>query len=107
MTTDSALPVPAPRECLVCFLERALPVSGCDGSLRLAAHWRQAQPYPADWLPRWLERRGGFCACEVLMNVFDDDTLTVLGVGLRCPESLAASIAAAELDGREEDEGAW
>ena len=51
---------------------------GCDHTLRHSRAWlrerfgrRSVAP-----LARWLENRGGFCDCEVLMNV-DTDPITV------------------------------
>lgn len=98
MTPDS-------DECLVCFLERSLDVVGCDGTLALSEQWRLSRPDPIDWLHRWLENRGGYCDCEVLLNVFRGDTLSALGLALRCPASLATAIAAAEDE--DEDDVAW
>ena len=63
-------PVPAPGECLFCYLERSVESYGCRGH-QGAERWRDAQPTPMPGLTTWLQRHGGFCDCEVMMNVWD------------------------------------
>jgi hypothetical protein len=63
---------PAERECLRCFLLRMVNEFGCDGTHRWAVRWRDARAPRARALPRRLERLGGFCDCEVLLNIFPD-----------------------------------
>jgi hypothetical protein len=45
----------------------------CDGTLRAAREW--AQRAGVDWprLRRELEDNGGYCDCEVVLNVFGGD----------------------------------
>ncbi|WP_147254780.1 DUF2695 domain-containing protein [Pseudonocardia hierapolitana] len=45
----------------------------CDGTLRAAREW--AQRAGVDWprLRRELEENGGYCDCEVVLNVFGGD----------------------------------
>jgi hypothetical protein len=45
----------------------------CDGTLRAAEQW--AQSAGVDWPPlrRELEENGGYCDCEVVLNVFGGD----------------------------------
>jgi hypothetical protein len=63
------------RDCLACYLHRALRVHGCDGKLTLTHKWQGEQRIlrrRTGGLTEWLKRRGGFCDCEVLMNVYPD-----------------------------------
>jgi hypothetical protein len=72
-----------PRECLACYLDRVLRDTGCDGSLRLARAYRDAVAPRATALERRLGDHGGFCDCEVLMNVYwarSDRVVPCLGV---------------------------
>lgn len=64
------LVAPEPRECLACFVNRMLCEFGCDGTLRFAATYRDTSAPRATALERRLRDRGGFCDCEVLMNVY-------------------------------------
>ena len=63
---------PGERECLRCFLLRMINEFGCDGTHRWATRWRDERAPRARALLRRLERLGGFCDCEVLLNVFPD-----------------------------------
>lgn len=56
-------------ECLTCYLQRALRDFGCDNTLRWAKRWRDAEVPGASRLEHQLEEAGGFCDCEVLLNV--------------------------------------
>jgi len=53
----------------------------CDGTLRSAQEW--AQRAGVDWsrLRRELEDNGGFCDCEVVLNVFSGDFDRSIDVG--------------------------
>lgn len=82
MTTNPECP------CLVCTLERALDGSVCDGTLIVTDGWCRANG--ANWIARWVQKRGGLCDCEVLMNAFGDDIMVVRGVQLRCQAALDA-----------------
>lgn len=61
---------PHARECLVCFLDRSVHAFGCQGDLRLAARYRDLVAPRATALEARLGSSGGYCDCEVLMNVF-------------------------------------
>jgi len=69
---ELAAAIIAPRggECLACYLDRVLRDAPCDGSLRLARTYRDALAPRAVALEGRLESGGGFCDCEVLMNVY-------------------------------------
>jgi Protein of unknown function (DUF2695) len=60
---------PAPDECLACFVDRMMRLYGCANRLTWAMRWRDRRAPRATALRRRLEARGGFCDCEVLMNV--------------------------------------
>jgi Protein of unknown function (DUF2695) len=53
----------------------------CDGTLRVAQEW--AQSAGVDWPPlrRELEENGGYCDCEVVLNVFGGDFDRIFDVG--------------------------
>jgi hypothetical protein len=61
---------PHGAECLPCYLARLLDRHGCDGTLRWSMRWRDARAPRATKLDRRLGDRGGFCDCEVLLNVY-------------------------------------
>ena len=67
---SSEPPIPEPEECLFCYLERSVQSYGCRGHQGVE-RWREAQPTRMSGLTTWLERHGGYCDCEVLMNVWD------------------------------------
>ena len=81
--------LPRRTDCLACYLHRALRRSGCDGTLTLTHEWQahqRALRRRTGGLTAWLRRRGGYCDCEVLMNVFPDypdvpELLPCSGVG--------------------------
>jgi tetratricopeptide (TPR) repeat protein len=55
---------------LECYLEKALPASPCDHTMRHTKVWLHARGLlNADRIREALERRGGYCDCEVLHNV--------------------------------------
>ncbi len=57
---------------LVCFLVRMITEFGCDGTFRWTIRWRDiCAARPGNLLDQ-LADRGGFCDCEVLMNVYPD-----------------------------------
>jgi len=66
------LTAPGPDECLRCFLIRMITEFGCDGTYRWTIRWRDVRATALSSLLSQLSRRGGFCDCEVLMNVFPD-----------------------------------
>ena len=44
---------------------------GCDNTLRAARAWARREKVRWGWLRGALEERGGFCDCEVLLNVLE------------------------------------
>ena len=71
---------PGERECLRCYLMRMLAESGCDGTHRWTLRWRDVRAPRATGLATALERRGGYCDCEVIFNAMPEypDTDCVL-----------------------------
>lgn len=69
-TLSEALTRPGERECLTCYLSRMLDAFGCDNRLRWAEHWRDRNAPQATALARRLQQRGGYCDCEVMLNVY-------------------------------------
>ena len=67
------LDIPEQGECLRCYVDRMVGSRGCDTSLRFTRRWLECSSYtnPARLL-RWFESSGGYCDCEVLMNVLPD-----------------------------------
>lgn len=63
---------PGERECLRCYLMRMLQESGCDGSHRWTLRWRGARAPRASSLISRLQRRRGYCDCEVIFNAMPD-----------------------------------
>lgn len=51
------------------LLERELGRHACDGTLRVTAKWLSDHDCDVASAQRWLQRRGGYCDCEVLLNV--------------------------------------
>jgi hypothetical protein len=68
--TKDGNPGPGENECLRCYLLRMLHESGCDGTHRWTLRWRDARAPRASGLIRGLERRGGYCDCEVIFNAY-------------------------------------
>jgi hypothetical protein len=64
------LTAPRHAECLRCFLVRMISEFGCDGTFRWAIRWRDVCAGRPGKLLDQLTDRGGFCDCEVLMNVY-------------------------------------
>jgi hypothetical protein len=54
---------------LVHAIDAGLREHGCDNTLRAAKAWARREKVRWAWLRDQLEDRGGFCDCEVLMNV--------------------------------------
>ena len=44
---------------------------GCDNTSRATKAWARREEVPWAWLRDALEERGGFCDCEVLLNVLE------------------------------------
>lgn len=66
-------PEPDANECLRCYVDRMVGAHGCDTTLRFTQKWLSASSVvnPRRLL-RWFESSGGYCDCEVLMNVLPD-----------------------------------
>lgn len=54
---------------LAAAIEAGVQARGCDNTLRAAREWAAAAGLDWDELRAGLEGRGGFCDCEVLLNV--------------------------------------
>ncbi len=64
---------PGPEECLRCYVDRMVADRGCDTTLRFTQKWLAASSVANPRrLLRWFESSGGYCDCEVLMNVLPD-----------------------------------
>jgi uncharacterized protein DUF2695 len=61
---------PAKRASLIRAIDAGLRERGCDNTVRAAKAWARKEKVPWPWLRTQLEERGGFCDCEVLLNVF-------------------------------------
>lgn len=61
---------PFERECLACYLQRAVSAFGCDGH-RFAKRYRDLVAPRATALERRLAASGGHCDCEFLMNAVE------------------------------------
>lgn len=69
-------------ECLACYLDRMLRDACCDHTLRWSSHYRDVLAPRGTALERQLADHGGYCDCEVLMNVYwsiSDDILPCRG----------------------------
>lgn len=69
---QDVLIAPRERECLPCYVTRMLAEFGCTGTLRWSEHWRDTCAPRATALADRLGSRGGFCDCEVLLNVYPE-----------------------------------
>ena len=85
-------PVPALGQCLFCYLEDVVATHGCAGHQH-SERWGDAQPVPMPGLTAWLKAHGGFCDCEVLMNVWGRGQRDARYEPMFCPaaEDLLAS----------------
>lgn len=83
----SRLPVDRPQlESLVRHLEKSLEVRSCDHTLALTNSWAVRNELPLDALRQGLADFGGYCDCEVVMNVDPDEIFEpVRGSGHRDP----------------------
>jgi Protein of unknown function (DUF2695) len=81
----ASVAAPEAHECLRCFLRRMVSRHGCDGRLRFVRRWQQANPSaPAD-LAADCEEQGGYCDCEVVLNVFRDEIVPPTRPLADCP----------------------
>ena len=62
---------PDDGECVLCFAFTMTRRFGCDGTLRWVRRWRDVQRPRATALERQMERRGGYCDCEIFLNAWD------------------------------------
>jgi hypothetical protein len=73
-TSAPRAPLPLESEQTVALgraISAALRDRGCDNTLRAAQAWARREKVRWGWLRNVLEDRGGFCDCEVLMNVLE------------------------------------
>jgi Protein of unknown function (DUF2695) len=63
---------PAQLIALARAIDAGLRAHGCDNTLRAARAWARREKVRWRWLRAALEDRGGFCDCEVVLNVVDD-----------------------------------
>jgi len=68
--------VPLPLEpvqtaSMIRAIDAGLGERGCDNTLRAAQAWARREKVRWSWLRNELEDRGGFCDCEVLLNVVE------------------------------------
>ncbi|WP_405217038.1 DUF2695 domain-containing protein [Agrococcus sp. Ld7] len=90
---------PYPRECLACYLDRAVETFGCGGDLRLAQRYRDRMAPRATALERRLEADGGFCDCEVLMNAVEP----ARRLWESPPRALPVALPTPDADGSDDD----
>ena len=73
MTSLAALPNPCLDDCLECWLQGRLDVGACHGTLDLVEDWARDRAVESaidtDDLIDFLASRGGYCDCEVLLDV--------------------------------------
>ena len=59
------------------YLNNLLEKQGCDDTSRFAIAWLENNGHPTQDVIDWLEENGGYCDCEVVMNVlyemFEDE----------------------------------
>ena len=66
----ASFPVLVPMlKALFNYVESQLDSGECDHTLRHARDFIHSRGLPAEAVVRWLESNGGYCDCEVLMNV--------------------------------------
>lgn len=59
----------AELDALFGYLQRELAESGCDNTLRTTSNWLGERNHDVAAVSTWLRERGGYCDCEVLLNV--------------------------------------
>ncbi len=57
---------------LMCYVEELVALQGCDHTLHHAEGWARAHGIAWGRLSRSLRGLGGFCDCEIGMNVADE-----------------------------------
>src|SRR3954463_12254596 len=76
---ESAARMPLDRaqlEALLDHVEAAVEANGCDHTLAATAAWAAREDIDLERLRHGLEEYGGFCDCEVVMNVDADAVFT-------------------------------
>ena len=64
------MPISRPQlRSLIAYVEEVVMLQGCDNTLTLAEGWARAHGVAWGRLARSLRSLGGFCDCEVAMNV--------------------------------------
>jgi hypothetical protein len=63
-------------ERLVAHVEAAVETDGCEHTLAATEAWATREDVDMERLRRGLEEYGGFCDCEVVMNVDVDEVFT-------------------------------
>jgi hypothetical protein len=66
----------AQLEALLEHVEAAVEANGCDHTLAATEAWAAREGIDLDGLHDGLEEYGGFCDCEVVMNVDADEVFT-------------------------------
>ncbi|MDX6216468.1 MAG: hypothetical protein QOG99_2052 [Frankiales bacterium] len=84
MTSPSPRPTPCLDDCLECWLRSELETGHCNGSLYFVHDWLEARQFVRADLIDFLDRHGGFCDCEVLLNVLLGGRLTFGNLVLSC-----------------------
>ncbi len=69
ITNERTLALGEHLEQYITFDSEKLTVHGCDHTLRYTLAWIEAHHYDRELWLDYLQRNGGFCDCEVLMNV--------------------------------------
>ncbi|SOC50244.1 Protein of unknown function [Blastococcus aggregatus] len=67
----------AQLEELLDHVDDAVLTDGCDHTLNATEAWARRRGLDVERLRQALQRYGGFCDCEVLMNVDADEVLTL------------------------------
>ena len=64
-------------ENLKAYIEKKLDSTPCDHSLRFSKDWVDSNGFELNNLIDILEENGGFCDCEVVMNLPDNEDLVI------------------------------
>ena len=66
----ASMPLPFDElEAIFDMLYAELPRCGCDCTRRLTRRWLDDRRHNAELVFAWLDQYGGYCDCEVLLNV--------------------------------------
>jgi hypothetical protein len=83
-----------PDDCLECWLQARLDVEGCGGGLDLLQEWVAGRDADDEPVVRYVQRHGGYCDCEVLMNALTSRRLVLDDLVLSCGERDSARLEA-------------